>query len=75
MSQASIRAVLLQHPHGLSIRSIQIKTGLRDTSVCKALPGMPDVYIVGWVAARAGPKPNVPVYAAVVVPADCPMPT
>lgn len=70
--RAEIRALLLAHPEGLTIRDLCVATKATDKSVRHSLGAMPDAYIDRWEFPRQGPLNAV--YCAVVVPANCPRP-
>lgn len=71
--RAEIRAMLLAHPDGMTIRDLCLKTKATDRSVRHSLGSMPDAYIDRWEFPRQGPLNAV--YCAVVVPDDCPRPS
>ena len=74
MSQKSIRELLRKHPGGLSVSSIAAKLGKDRKNIRRQIAAMPDKYVIGWTCPARSPVRDVPVYAVVVVPDDCPMP-
>ena len=67
-----IRDTLLAHEDGLTKSQICNITNFSPNSIKKSLDAMPDVYIDRWVVPAK--KAVTPVYVAVHVPEDCPMP-
>lgn len=74
MSQKAIRAVLKANPDGLTVTQAAKLIKLHRNSVHVAIKAMPDVYIDRWTQAKAGKPEHVPIYIAVNVPENAPMP-
>lgn len=74
MSQKEIRAALLANPDGLTVTQTAKLISRHRNHVNVAMSAMCDVYIDRWTQAKAGMYEHVPVYIAVVVPEDAPMP-
>lgn len=73
-NHAKIRALLNQHPDGLTIKEIKQATGHHEDSVRRLISAMPDVYCDRWQVGRSAKKMEA-VYIAVPIPEDCPYPT
>ena len=70
--QARLRAVLLDHPDGLTAREAGDAAGVPRVSAIQALQRMPDVYIDRYMT-----RPKLPptaVWVAVAIPPHCPHP-
>lgn len=70
--QARLRAVLLDHPDGLTAREAGDAAGVPRVSAIQALQRMPDVYIDRYMT-----RPKLPptaVWVAVAIPPHCPRP-
>lgn len=70
--QARLRAVLLDHPDGLTARDAGAAAGVSRVSAYQALERMPDVYIDRYM-----PRPGLPpaaVWVAVAIPPNCQKP-
>ncbi len=70
--QARLRAVLLDHPDGLTAREAGDAAGVPRVSAIQALQRMPDVYIDRYMT-----RPKLPpaaVWVAVAIPPNCPKP-
>lgn len=78
-----IRKLLLASPDGLTLDQLAYKLGKRKTTLRSSINRMPDVYIDRYedtsiideeTGEKRGGTPWSPVYMAVEVPADAPMP-
>jgi len=67
-----IRNTLLAHEDGLTKHEICRIAGLDQRSIGRSLVAMPDVYIDRWEKPKR--RLVTPIYIAVKVPKDCPMP-
>lgn len=70
--QSRLRAVLLDHPDGLTAREAGDAAGVVRVSAIQALQRMPDVYIDRYLV-----RPSLPptaVWVAVPIPENCPRP-
>ena len=70
--QSRLRAVLLDHPDGLTAREAGEAAGVPRVSAIQALQRMPDVYIDRYMT-----RPKLPptaVWVAVAIPPHCPRP-
>ena len=70
--QSRLRAVLLDHPDGLTAREAGDAAGVPRVSAIQALQRMPDVYIDRYMT-----RPKLPptaVWVAVAIPPHCPRP-
>lgn len=70
--QSRLRAVLLDHPDGLTAREAGGAVGVARVSAIQALQRMPDVYIDRYLV-----RPSLPptaVWVAVAIPPNCPKP-
>lgn len=70
--QSRLRAVLLDHPDGLTAREAGEATGVPRVSAIQALQRMPDVYIDRYLC-RPGVAPTS-VWVAVPIPPNCQKP-
>ncbi len=69
--EASIRAALKEHRHGLTVQTLRLMISTSKKSIDEVVESMPDTYIDSWAA---GDGEWVPVWCVVDVPEDCPMP-
>ena len=70
--QSRLRAVLLDHPDGLTARDAGAAAGVSRVSAYQALERMHDVYIDRYM-----PRPGLPpaaIWVAQPIPPDCPKP-
>lgn len=70
-----IRALLRQHPEGMTCNEIGQQIGATYSTVRRALEGMPDAYIDRWVLLPGGRGQFNAVWCVVEPPANCPHPT
>lgn len=70
--QQRVRALLHQHPLGLTPLKIAEITGMHPANVRTALRAMPDVYVDRWIKGKRGQYEKV--WCAVYVPENCPHP-
>ena len=68
-----IRQLLLEHPDGLTIKTIAERVGREGDTVRKLLSNMPDAYIDRWDGPTRGQYAAV--WCVVVPPDNCPHPT
>ena len=68
-----IRALLREHPDGLSVRGICIKTNIDERVTRACLKKMADAYIDRWALGRQQRPPEA-IWCVVHVPQDCPRP-
>jgi hypothetical protein len=81
-NHAAIRRLLLANKDGLTLMQISSALGKDKYTLRQSINSMPDVYIDRYVDTSENPKtgelrggtPWSPVYCAVTVPPDCPMP-
>lgn len=72
----AIRALLRQHPEGLTVSAIQHTLLISKTdTVRKCLEAMPDVYIDRWVKTHNSRGQFLAIWCAVEPPPNCPYPT
>ena len=70
--QQRVRALLREHPGGMTPMEIAQITGLHVANVRTSLRAMPDVYVDRWRAGKRGQFEKI--WVAVPVPEDCPHP-
>jgi hypothetical protein len=70
-----IRALLREHPDGLTIARIVDYLGSDKWSIRDRLHCMPDAYIDRWVKPSSGPGRHASVWCVVVPPPNCPKPS
>jgi hypothetical protein len=66
-----VRALLRDHPDGLTIRRINDVLNRTETNMRRVLREMPDAYIDRWDTRMKNPAA---VWCVVVPPEDCPRP-
>lgn len=67
-----IRALMREHPEGMTLKHINELVDGKAHSIYRAIKRMPDAYCSHWID-PVGEKQQA-VYKVVVVPADCPQP-
>lgn len=71
----NIRALLRQHPEGMTCNDIGAAVGARYSTIRRAMEAMPDAYIDRWVRDPKSRGQFSAVWCVVIPPRNCPHPT